>query len=160
MLPAALGIPAAECSNPPDMPITYCIFEEIDICYAAWTGQVTIDEILANFRAYLADPAYRLGRTELVDLGGITEPSLHYEELHSLLSVVNTQPFDDSPGTLTVVYAPSDATFGLSRMYQTMASLQKGILLEICRTEAEALSAIGRKEATIAEFLATQASSG
>lgn len=160
MLPAAFGIPAAECSNRPDMPITYRIFEESDICYAAWTCQVTIDEILGNFRNYLADPAYRLGRTELVDLSGITEPSMHYEELQSLLSVVNAQPFEESPGTLTVVYAPSDATYGLSRMYQTMAGLQKGIILEICRSEAEALSAIGREEKTIAEFLAAQAPPG
>lgn len=135
------------------MPITYRIFPKSDITYALWSGRITNEVMLANFQAYLSDPEYRPGRTEFVDLSGVEEADLRFPDLSRFLSTVNSQPFEDTVGTLTSVYAPGDVAWGLSRMYETMASLQEGITLKLSRTELGALQGLGRVETTIAAFL-------
>lgn len=135
------------------MPITYRIFTHADMTYAAWTGMVTSDEIIANFQRYVADPVYRAGRTELIDLSASDESDVRFPDLARLLGRVNAQVFHKNAATLTSVYAPGEMAWGLSRMYETMASLRSGIDVILARTEAAALEPLGRPEKTIAAFL-------
>jgi len=135
------------------MPITYRIFPASDMTYAAWSGRITNDDVMANFQNYLSDPLYRAGRPEFIDLSAVEAADLRFPDLARLLSTVNAQPFNGPNGTLTSVFAPGDVAWGLSRMYETMASLQEGIVLELSRTELGALKALGRAEVTVAEFV-------
>ena len=135
------------------MPITYRIFPASNMTYADWSGRITNEMVVENFQAYLSDPLYRAGRTELVDLSGIEAMDLRFPDLARLSSTVNAQPFNGSTGTLTSICAPGDVAWGLSRMYESMASLQEGIVLRLSRTELGALQALGRSETTVAEFL-------
>ncbi len=136
------------------MPITYRIFPGADIVYADWVGVLSVAEITENFRSYVSDPAYRAGRSELIDLTRLENVRFQFRDATAFLSEVNAQPFPANGGTHTVVLAPGKVAWGLSRMFGTMASLRKGIRMESHRTEDAALVALGRSERTVAAFLA------
>ncbi|MEM7685688.1 MAG: hypothetical protein AAF293_12735 [Pseudomonadota bacterium] len=138
------------------MPITYCIFEDIDLCYAIWLGKLTTGEVRENFHAYLNDPKYKPGRTELIDLSRLVAPIMSFTEMQGFLMEVNEQPVPEPGQILIVVFAPTDFAYGQSRMFQTLASLRQGVTLRVCRSEIEALAAAGRPEKTISEFLEQQ----
>ena len=109
------------------MPITYRIFPDADILYADWAGVLSVAEVTANFRSYLQDPLYKAGRPELIDLTRLENLRFKIRDISDFLIEVNAQPFPEAGGTFTVVLAPGNMAWGLSRMYGTMARLRRGI---------------------------------
>ena len=136
------------------MPITYRIFPEADILYADWVGVLSVFEVTEKFRSYLADPLYRAGRSELIDLTRLENVRFQFRDATTFLSEVNAQSFPAEGGTHTVVLAPGNVAWGLSRMFGTLASLRKGIRMESHRGEEAALAALRRPERSVAAFLA------
>lgn len=137
------------------MPIRYRILEQQDIVYAQYSGVLTGADVAANFREFLVDPAFRLGRPEIIDLTRVGRIDESFLGLMDLLEVVNDgQAPIAGQGTLTIIIAPDDEKFGMARMYQLAAGTQSGIRVEVFRDEARALSAVGRPETSIRDFLA------
>lgn len=137
------------------MPIRYRILEPQDIVYAQYSGVLTGADVEANFREFLRDPAFRLGRPEIIDLSRVSRIDETFLGLMDVLGVVNEgQAPIAGQGTLTVIFAPDDEKFGMARMYQLAAGTQSGIRVEVFRDEARALSAVGRSETSIRDFLA------
>ncbi|MDF1721908.1 MAG: hypothetical protein P1U65_14650 [Minwuia sp.] len=138
------------------MAIRYRILEQLDLVYAQYSRVLTESDIKANFAAYMADTAFRLGRPELIDLSRVTRIDASFYGFLDVLSVVNEEqaPMAAGQGTLTVILAPDDEKFGMARMYQLAAGTQSGIRVEVFRKEDAALAALGRPETTIREFLA------
>lgn len=134
------------------IPIQYWILEAEDLTYARWSGQIAPAEMRANFEAYLADPRYRPGRPELVDLQDVASIDISIKTMMPLLSLVNDQDFKPKAGTKTVIITNRKVIFGIARMYQLLASSTDGISVHVFDNEAEALSALDRPEGTIAEF--------
>lgn len=138
-----------------NVPIRYRILEQQDIVYAQYSGVLTGTDVEANFREFLVDPAFRLGRPEIIDLTRVARIDESFLGLMDLLEVVNDgQAPIAGQGTLTVIIAPDDAKFGMARMYQLAAETQAGIRVEVFRDEARALLAVGRSETSIRDFLA------
>lgn len=139
------------------MSIDYVIIPEIDLCYARWRGVIDQKQTLENFARYLADPLYRPGRPELVDLREITAFDIDMSSMRLLLEQANAQDFGDQPGTLTVVLAGSAVSYGHARQYQSLASIRDGIDVRLHREEAQALRDLSRPERTVGELLRTHA---
>lgn len=139
------------------MSIDYVIMPEIDLCYARWRGAIQQNDTLENFARYLADPLYRPGRPELVDLREITRFDIDMSSMRLLLEKANAQDFGDQPGTLTVVLAGSAISYGHARQYQSLASIRDGIDVRLHRDEASALDDLSRPERTVAALLRAHA---
>lgn len=131
------------------MPIRYWILEEENLTYARWSGTISVDEIRENFQRYLADPLYRQGRPELVDLLAVTSIDVGIGTMLPLLNMVNAPEFKAASKTRTIVLTRRKAIFGIARMYQLLASNQDGIQVQVFDKEADALAALGRSETTI-----------
>ncbi len=123
--------------------------------YAQYSGVITGPDVEANFAAFLSDPAFRLGRPEIIDLSRVSQIDASFHSLMDVIEVVNrSQAPIVEKGTLTVLIAPDDEKFGMARMYQLAAGTQSGIRVEVFRDEARALAAVGRPETSIRDFLA------
>lgn len=127
----------------PKMPIEYWIDEELDLCFARWWGAVSAEQARENLATYLADPRYRPGRRELIDIRELSAAGMSGADLIRFLDRINSQPFPDGVGTLTVLLAGSDLSFGLARRFQGHGSLRGGIRIQVFRDERAALSAMG-----------------
>lgn len=136
------------------MPIEYSISLDLDIQVARWWGKVDISEYRTMFAAYLQDRNYRLGRPELCDLSGVTELDADFARIWSVLTMVNEQANGAPVSTHCVIFAPHDTIFGLGRMYQSLAENAGGVQVQVVRTEAEALAAMGLPGESIADLAA------
>ncbi len=139
------------------MPIAYAISHELDLVYARYWATVTLGDVVANFGTFLADPDYRPGRPELIDLSRVSRIDMDFSEARSLLATVNDQTAPAPVHTRTVIWAPTNASFGMARLYQTLASQADGIEVHVTRDEAEALGLLGLPHNSIAALLATGA---
>lgn len=137
------------------MPIEYAISHDLDLCYARHVGKITLDDYLENWATYVADPDYRAGRPEILDLSRALLVDLGLEHARRLLSEVNAQGGGTPVRTVTSVWAPSDLAFGISRMYESLASMVDGIEVFVTRSEREALDRLGLTHGSIAELLST-----
>jgi hypothetical protein len=125
------------------MPVELSTCLDLDLVVFDWSGDVTMAEWRVAFDRYLGDAHYRPGRTELHTSLHVRSLDATFKSIWSALSTVNGQAREHGVRTRTVLATPNDVIFGLARIYQTLAQNTDGIVVEIHRTEAEALAALG-----------------
>jgi hypothetical protein len=135
------------------VPIVFQTSLELDLLVAEWSGHITMADWRTTFERYLADAHYRPGRTELIDLSGVTHLDAGFHAIWGALNSVNAQQPGTTVRTRTLIIAPGDVVFGLGRMYQTLADNADGIRVEIHRDPADALAALGLAFASVPELL-------
>lgn len=138
------------------MPIEYWILRDANITYARWFDYIDTAEMRRNFEAYLNDPNYKAGRPELVDLRDVSLSSVDIGGITMLLNKANSQDFANGLGTLTSILVTDESGYGHSRQYQSLADLRGGIQVRISDSEKDALTILGRPEATLQDFLRAQ----
>ncbi len=100
------------------MPFSFDYDREQKILSGRAEGVITFEELLAYLSAIVADEEIEPGFVELIDFSAVEDLAISYGE---------TQPFGDmwkkyvDKGCVaTIVYAPDDFCFGMSRMFQTV----------------------------------------
>ncbi len=122
------------------MPVHFNISTDLNVVVARWQGEVDVCEYRASFSAYLEDKDYCVNRRELCDLSGITSVDADFKRIWSILTMVNSPARGGPVYSHCAIYAPDDVTFGLARMYQSVADSANGVIVSVFRQEAEALA--------------------
>ena len=135
------------------MPIKFWTSVDRDLVVTKWWGEVDLDEFRDTFGMYLTDANYRPGRTELNDFTGVTEFDADFSMIWSALNMVNNQVPGITVKTRTLLVAPADNMYGLTRIYQTLAENAEGITIEVYRAQADALEALGLEFETLDALL-------
>jgi phage gp37-like protein len=124
------------------MPIEFWTSLERDLVVTKWWGEVSLAQFRQTFGRYLTDVNYHPGRTELIDFSGVTTVDVGFKAVWSALTMVNNQVPGRKVRTRTVLIAPGEVIYGLSRMYQTLAQNEDGIQVEVYRTQQAAFDAL------------------
>lgn len=132
------------------MPIDFWTSVSLDLLYARWSGHIDLRLFRETYARYITDHNYKAGRTELINLSGISGIDADFKKIWSALRLVNQATPGTKIKTRSVVIAPTDLAFGFARMYQALAETEPGIRIEVCRTEAEALDALDLPFQTVA----------
>ena len=135
------------------MPVQHRIFLDLDLVYTQVFGEVDLAEVLRALHRLRADPHYRLGLCDLVNLDGLTRANAKSRDIAGLVTAVNGQ---EMQRTQTSILAPCDYSFGMARQYQTFASMQDGFQVSIHRSEPDAMAVLDLTEPTIEALLALQ----
>lgn len=138
------------------MPIETFISPDFDLMVSRWRGVVDAKARYEAFADYIGDPAYRMGRPELIDLNGANLVEWDIGRVQHFLHQVNEFNKGNPVPTRVVVWAPEDDAFGSTRMYQTLADMAGGIRVEVFRDERVALSAQGFDYSSIDALVATR----
>lgn len=96
--------------------ITFEIDPQLGIRIVRFSGAITEAEFLDAFRKLWSDPAYDPTFPEIVDLSQASKISVGQPTIRQLAQTA-VQVHADTVGTKVAIYAPTDLTFGLSRMY-------------------------------------------
>ena len=94
------------------MPATYRIDEAAQIVYSRAWGVLTDADLRDNRAALIRDPAFAPTLRQLYDFSGVTSVGVTSAMVRML---AQTSPFP--PGARRAFFVPSDATYGLARMY-------------------------------------------
>lgn len=133
------------------MAIHYAIIQELELVYQNWSGHVSLSEIARAIETYTADQHRLSHRRQLIDFEGAKTFDISQEDMRAILKMETSG--DIQPPFQSVVIAPSDLAFGLSRQYQSLASASDIGNVQVFRNEKQALSALGRPESTVKEML-------
>lgn len=135
------------------MPISYCIISQLNLYYARWEGLIQPADVSRNFERYRADPAFMLGRPELIDLRLVSDLNFDTSFVQSLISKFKAQRVPKSGKTKTVILAGDALTYGRARQFQMLASMRDGIEVHVTRNEFEALHLHGIASDSTASML-------
>lgn len=110
------------------------IYPEHRVVITRVTGATAFEQIRDHQSALVENPEFDPDFHHLFDLTEVQNFRVSTEEIRNLAS---TTLF--SPTSRRAVVAPTDAPFGLSRMYEGFSSLPEGTLM-VFRTRKEALA--------------------
>ncbi len=101
------------------MPIRYHLDNELNIRVATYSGVVTDDVLVDACRSLLSDPSYRPEVYGLADLSSVERLDVSQQ---ALLRCIDMYGPIDAMGVHSrlAIVAPSDVTYGLSRMYELL----------------------------------------
>ncbi len=121
------------------MPIEIRIDEELDITHAFCWGRITLDEMLLVQADYPKFRGYRKGRLMFVDARFVTDMNVDFKGMSQFLTLVRKQyrggdRWPDTTVTAKAIsLAPTALTYGMSRLFQSLALLRGGVELDIYR---------------------------
>ena len=101
------------------MPITYRFFKSYKLVYALGTGSLTDQDCTSHAYQLFHDPDYDFGYNELLDLSRITAVDLTNDGVY-LTSLEVVQHRDSLVNSKLAIVAPTDALYGMARMYELM----------------------------------------
>ncbi|MBT55719.1 MAG: hypothetical protein CMF72_20265 [Mameliella sp.] len=80
-----------------------------------------------------------LAQNILYDLSEVEDIDLTFEEMNGLIGLRRAY-YGDSKGARIAIFAPTDTTFGMSRMYSSLLDQFDSVQVEVFRTHANALA--------------------
>jgi len=114
------------------LPISYDIDKKRRLVTSRLWEVVTNDEVDDHNRRLRTDPDFDPGYRQLIDLSGITEIRITTPKV---TAAAQDQYF--TPGTRRAFIAPTDATFGMARMFALRAEAS-GQTVEVFRDRKKA----------------------
>ncbi|MCT4553498.1 MAG: hypothetical protein N4A53_02320 [Pelagimonas sp.] len=125
--------------------------QDPDIWLIQSLGTAQLDPLLRGFRQFRHRFAATRKRTKLIDLQHVDRFDLDFDQMRRLAARV--ADFYCAHGLHLVIYAPVDMSYGMARMFQSLVDAQAGLQVTVCRSETEALAAVGAGDTTLAAMI-------
>jgi hypothetical protein len=116
------------------MPISHLIDHNRRLAICRVWGVLTDADLQGHYASLAADPEFHPDYRQLSNLGDVQQVVAGQSTIASVASLSVFRP-----GTRRALVAPSDAAFGLSRMFATYAE-DVGQNVHVFRTETEAVA--------------------
>lgn len=130
-------------------PLTHTIHDDLHLLICTWSGVITDAEMLDGYRKAYADRRWSPGFNEVTDLRRADLSAVTSDGLRSVQALVSESTTGFTGAFRTAVLAPTDLTFGLSRMYELM-SADSPESVRVCRDIDDAAAWIGIPAAILA----------
>jgi len=128
------------------MPTTSLVSTRYRLVITTCFGELTLDELKVGAAHVRNHPEFHPDFRQFIDLSHVVKLHLHFRDLYQLKHA--NDPFSNE-GKRAVV-APSDLTFGMSRMYQLILNSAH---FEVFHSLAEALAWLELDPATLEDAL-------
>ncbi|MDF1871552.1 hypothetical protein [Vannielia sp.] len=134
------------------MPVTYQILADLGIVYVRYDGPMDVAESGALFASYMADPGFRPGQKQLVDLSRITGYERDFAGLLAL-QAKKAEAFLQGPETIIVYYAPGGVAREVAHLAMRSWENLDAIVALVQDTEAGTLSVLGLSETSFSALI-------
>jgi len=108
------------------MPITHKILSDLKLVISTHSGLVPDDEFLASYRELLALDSFGLDFNQLIDLRDTKSHARSPEALHTTAKMIAQRYIGVNVSRKTAIIAPTNLSFGLSRMYEAFVPAISG----------------------------------
>ena len=133
------------------MPIRYQIHVDLRLLVTQYSDVVGDEEYVETYRAVMNSDEYQHGFNELADLQQLTEFHITEDGMRTLSALMKSHYAGRLERARTVVIAPSEHFFGISRMYGAYADPETEQVTVFRNTE-EAMKALGLAGMSLAEL--------
>ncbi|MEP2716580.1 hypothetical protein [Pseudophaeobacter sp.] len=136
------------------MAFSVTVLKDLNLVVTQYSGVVDAAQMMAAQRATLEDADYQPGMVELTVVSELQETDMDFPQVLSHRARMAEYYGGKQEPTAHYIIAATDLGYGLARMYQTLVEEHiPNLHLSIYRSEGEALQAMGRAEANLAELL-------
>ena len=135
------------------MPYDYRVFPEQNFVIARFFGTFTANDGVDWARDYFAHADFAPDQLQLFDWQNIAEFDATYASVAGMVRTISGDYARVSEGTLCVMHAPQDVSFGMARMYQQVADDVLPTQIEVARSEEEAFGIAGLDAQSFEEIL-------
>jgi hypothetical protein len=125
--------------------IRYRILPELGLILIVPSGATNEDEIIVLSKRLRADPEFSHNYDALVDNTHLDQPPTG-EELRQL---AEPRSQAGGPDTKLAVIAPTDITYGTSRMHQMLAESRNPLQIQVFRDRSSALKWLSAEDARV-----------
>lgn len=136
------------------MAVEYRIFPDRGLVYVRYSGQLLLDETWTAFAQYAADPEFRPGQKQLVDLSQVEGVEQDFPKLMQLQARKAGVIGRPDVETLMVFLAPGKSRDTIAQYIRRSWEGLERIVVRIVPDEAEALSCLGQQETNLSTLLA------
>ncbi len=105
------------------MPVEFDILEDLDLTCIRLLGRVNLSEILEYLIDYKADPSFRPGLNEFLDLSGWTDTDMGYMEMRRLRYAERILYPAGQSKVRCSIFAPNDFQYGMARIYVSLTDV-------------------------------------
>lgn len=120
------------------MPASYQIFSDEGFVVARYWGDVTLSDVTGILESYQADPGFRADLPFLVDLSEMRSTSASFGDISAALGMFNRAYSRLGTTTRMGFCAPSGLSYGMARMFVTLASMSDRVRASVHRDLDEA----------------------
>ena len=124
------------------MPIRYVINRARRVVFTAYSGRVAAEEMLQNVKRLSTDSDFDSAFSELIDLHECSGTDATVQHLRYFAE--EDDPF--SPNARRAVFAPSQLSFGMARMYESLLGEAEAANFAVFRTMEEACQWLGLEQ--------------
>lgn len=129
------------------MPTSYQIFPKQRIKLIKISGKTNLRELKAAAERYFDDPEFSIENRFLVDLTYLVDVDAGFRDAMSLYSFYQNKLTPFGKTIDVVIAAPSDISFGMTKMFAALASEGNVMKLKICPTYQDACNQLDFSEA-------------
>ncbi len=108
------------------MPITHKILSDLKLAISTHIDLIPDDEFLASYQELLALDSFGLDFNQLIDLRNTKSHARSPEALHTVAEMIALRYIGVNVDRKTAIIAPTNLSFGLSRMYEAFAPAISG----------------------------------
>jgi hypothetical protein len=118
----------------------YTVYQELNATVFVCHGAVNVADNRVALLCYIASPEFKSNYNVLIDLAGCSFPDIYFNDM--LLLAYQLEPYYSArdPDSRTAIYAPDDVSYGMSRIYQSVAESRAPFEIEVFRTIPAALT--------------------
>ncbi len=124
------------------MPASYAIYPKYRLVVLSFGGAFSPKLAKEITQAYLADPLFENGYEQIIDLSGVTEVDARFSEMTGFVNDTANR-VQTVKRNRCVLIALSEVVYGMSRMYQQLATDKFPYDVLVARSEQEALAELG-----------------
>lgn len=148
------GLHGAYLMNTGFMPIKYDILTSKSLVIGTYSGVLHTDTAVQHVIDLFNRADFHPHFDVLEDLSRITHADISYGRMIEMISKLEPMLQRRAPDARSAFFAPNDAIYGLTRMYQQ--TLKSIVVNEtgVFRDRREALAFLGHRETTLRDFFA------
>ncbi len=135
------------------MPQNHLILPEFNLVFLRYSGHVTLNDQRQLVADVTANPDHRYDMPKLSDASSVTGSDIDATIFMALRDRLESR-YTDLPGPiLWAHFAPSDTTYGMARMFESLMSDITALKVEVFRDLPDALDFLGLSDTDVATHL-------
>ncbi len=134
------------------MAVSYLFTHDCSLALINVSGVVLAEDIITDIEKYHADHRYQAGTPEIAIIKDIVDLELDFRKTIGLYERMTYLYQLRAPHTRMALLAPDDLAFGISRMFQTIASAGSVLNVGVFRQEGPALGWLKRSETELGQL--------
>ena len=135
------------------MQIAVSVLPHLDLAYIQYRGSFSVSDLPRVAEALNGIDGYSDMGSTFDDMSLVTDMDVRFVDLSNVARLTSERLGNEERTLRSAIWAPTDLSFGLARMYQTASAMRGNLEVEVSADQRACLAWLGLEAASIEELL-------